>query len=483
MKKVQSIFLLLIVLSAQSFSQSEEDQIQNITSQIGLISVTIGGDFIVTGTFTAYPTERVDQFVTRMYNESRAEMLAATKDDITFKSLMGKFEKVPQRDIALIKPNGDKKKIDLLRFRLSGDFNLNPYLENDDVLIFPAVNLESSYFEVSGAVNHPGKIQYVDGDKLSDAIFFARGIDKSYDNVSSAKIYRLSQSGNVENIIEVNLDNDIELERGDRIEILGEASFKKDYSVLVLGEVNKPGEIFIKQDGNELWEVINRAGGFKETASLAHSELLRNSSVSDILKKEYIRNQYENGEDITFTKIEDLNQYFTNVEKLAMLRMSNFTEDDSLIFSIDNELRMMNSIGNIDFNNLSDPNSPDSKFTVLDKDVIIVPKKVEQIYLFGQIPQRGYHKYVEGESYHYYIQAAGGMGNFASGDVYIIDGKTREWIDVEENENYVLQPGDFIYVPKSPARSFSFYLENIARVAGILGSVATIALLIDQLSK
>lgn len=485
-KKISVLLISYFILFSNLLCQiagNNQEYSTNFSSSTPPISVTIGGNFIVTGSFSAYSGERLDQFITRIYNEAKVGLLSSSKDEVTFKTLLNTFDKFPQRGIMLVKSSGEKKVIDLLRFRLSADFSNNPYLENDDVLIFPYVNLETNYFEITGAVNKPAKFQYVDGDKLSDAIFLARGIDESYENVTKAKIYRLSQDGLSEDVIDVNLSEDVELKRGDRIEVVGDVSFKKSYSVLVLGEVNNPGKIFVKKNGSELKDVIKRAGGLKNSASLTQSVLLRNNSVTNVLRKEYIKDQYESGEDIAFTEVQDMNKYLTNVEKLAMLRMSNFTEDDSLIFAIDNQFRMLDGIGNVNFENIKDTNSADAKFMVLDKDVIIIPKKVDQVYLFGQIPKRGYHTFIEGKDYKYYLEQAGGLGEFAEGDVYVINGKTREWINIEDNEKYIIQPGDYIYIPKAPARSFSFYLENIGRVAGILGSVATIALLIDQLSK
>ncbi len=44
------------------------------------ISVTIGGEFIVNGSFSALATERVDEFVTRVYNQYKIALLTTTKD-------------------------------------------------------------------------------------------------------------------------------------------------------------------------------------------------------------------------------------------------------------------------------------------------------------------------------------------------------------------------------------------------------------------
>jgi protein involved in polysaccharide export with SLBB domain len=48
---------------------------------------------------------------------------------------------------------------------------------------------------------------------------------------------------------------------------------KKDFNIVVLGEVNNPGRIPITKNNTSLQEVIKRAGGIKNTASLKNSRL------------------------------------------------------------------------------------------------------------------------------------------------------------------------------------------------------------------
>ena len=43
------------------------------------------------------------------------------------------------RGLILKNANGEEIIIDLAKFRVNGDFINNPYLKNDDVIIFPAV--------------------------------------------------------------------------------------------------------------------------------------------------------------------------------------------------------------------------------------------------------------------------------------------------------------------------------------------------------
>ena len=89
------------------------------------------------------------------------------------------------------------------------------------MIIFPPVDLERNFFSISGAVNNPGKFPFVEGDKLSDAIELAQGINSAYKNVTSAEINRLDYNGENLNRQIIDINSDFLLKRGDRIKILG----------------------------------------------------------------------------------------------------------------------------------------------------------------------------------------------------------------------------------------------------------------------
>ena len=73
------------------------------------------------------------------------------------------------------------------------------------------------------------------------------------------------------------------------------------------------------------------------------------------------------------------------------------------------------------------------------------------------------------------------MGDLAdNGGITLIKGTTRQWIPVKD-KNAIIEPGDFIYVPKNPNHSFDYYVSKIASYFGIIGSIATIIILAKQL--
>jgi protein involved in polysaccharide export with SLBB domain len=442
----------------------------NDSEKLGVINVTIGGSFIITGTFNSLISERVDQFITRLYNEARNLALSTARDEITLAKVTSTLDKYSRRNILLKRAAGEEVKIDLEKFRLTGDFKLNPYLKNDDVIIFPEYNIETNYVSVEGAVNLPVKFQYCEGDKLSDALLFARGINPAYDDVQEVEISRLDKTGNEEEIIKAGINDVVELKNGDRIRVLSDINNKKDFKVLVLGEVKSPGYIFIKKNQTTVRDVIEKAGGFLADASLENSELIRGSNGQQVMRMKYIKEQFEKNPELKYSKF-DTKYNYQNLETLLMSRTSDLTIEDSLALSIDNLLRLMHSPGIVDFTKIDDSSSKEGAFIVKDGDVVLIPEKQDVVFMFGQINSDGYIPYVEGKNIDYYIEKAGGKGDAADGDVKVIRAKSRAWIDADEKT--VIAPGDFIYMPKKVSHSWSYYVLQAGSVASVISAIST----------
>jgi len=454
MKKILFITLCIFISV-----MAQEKNNQQISLTQFPISVTIGGKFIVNGTFPASITERVDQFVTRIYNLAKENMLSASNDLQAARNIsMSIDQEYAMRGIILKNSNGDERMIDLAKFRINGDFKNNPYIKNDDVIIFPALDLERNFVRVIGAVNNPTKFMFMDGDKLSDALVFAQGINKAYEDVTEAVIYRLSYDGSKIDSLKISLKSDILLQRGDRISVIANETRRRDYTVNVIGEVNKPGIIPITDNRTTIAEVIRKAGGFTSQADVSRAELIRGANAF---------------KSIIFSE---------QLEKLLMYRMSTLIESDSLYFEIDEKLRFQRGSGLIDFTRILDENSSEGNFIIQDYDVIYIPSKVDLVYIYGQVNKPGYLKYTPNESANYYLSLAGGVGETAS-SVYIIKGKSRSWILAEDNPETVIQPGDYIWVSKITPRTFWYHVEQASQIAAILGSIATVILLFKTVTK
>ena len=374
MKKTLVLTLCLIfTLIAQEKQNQQQSMIQFP------ISVTIGGKFIVNGSFPASMTERVDQFVTRIYNLAKENSLSIAQDLATVNEINKNLEEeYAIRGLLLKNVNGEERKIDLAKFRVNGDFINNPYLKNDDVIIFPAVDLERNFIRIIGAVNNPGKFMFVEGDKLSDAIELAQGLNKSYDNINKIIIYRLNFGGSEQDSIIIGINEDVPLMRGDRIVVAAEENKRQDYKVNVIGEVLHPGFIPITNNKTTIKDVIQMAGGFTSQADLYRSEIIRGANAF---------------ESLIFTE---------QSEKLQMARMSTLIENDSLYFQIDEKLRFLRGNGLVDFTKLSNDEFDDGKFIVQNYDVIYIPAKINLVYVYGQVNKAGYINYSADKNYDYY---------------------------------------------------------------------------------
>lgn len=462
MKTIIKFIFFICFANILVLGQDEKEK-NNLLSLTNLgapsINVTIGGNFIITGSFPALINERVDQYVTRVYFQA---------------STITKLEELPEefrrnrelyehdfalRDITLKRTDGTEQKLDLAKFRISGDFKYNPFLKNDDVIIFPRLNPENNFIFVSGAINRPGKIQFVEGDKLQDVIFLSQGLNPAYEGVDTIIISRLSYDGNNEEKLFFHINENPSLKRGDRIIFSAPEPRREDFKILIYGEVSKPGFIPITKNNTTLSEVIKKAGGFRDNADLKRAELIRGISA--------------------FVPL----MISENFEELLMRRMANITDEDSLTFLIDNRLRFSRANAALDFAKLFDDKSMESNFIVRDGDVIHIPEQINLVYVYGQVNNPGYVNFKEGADVNYYINNAGGTGATAKDEIYLIHGKTRSWTLIEDNIDYVIEAGDFIWIPKQIPRTFEYYMSLSTTLAGIIGSIATVILLIVNITK
>ena len=125
------IIFLSIILTVTIFAQDMSNMQQSSMLALNKISVTVGGDFITNGTFPASATERVDEFVTRVYNQYRLALLATTKDSRSLAELKSEIDDYAKRGIVLKHIDGTEQSIDLQKFRLTANYEENPYLLNE----------------------------------------------------------------------------------------------------------------------------------------------------------------------------------------------------------------------------------------------------------------------------------------------------------------------------------------------------------------
>jgi protein involved in polysaccharide export with SLBB domain len=420
---IKKLLLLLLICTGFAASQILNDNLQN-NSLLGnaTISVTVGGTFPFKGTFPALITERLDEFITRLYNEAVDLTLRTANDPELYRKAKEQVARFSLRGIKLKRITGEELIIDLQKFRLNGNFENNPYLKNDDVIIFPPYDIATNFISVSGAVHLPGWFYYIEGDRLSDLLELAGGVNPAYENVDSAEIIRLSYDGLNQTSFKVGINDDIVLQRGDQVRIKALETHKRNFQVLILGQVNAPGNIPITKNNTRIYDVIQAAGGFTDQASLRRSKLYTGNSLAIFLEKQYGINLAEQPD---FENVQFRNT-FVNLEAMLMFRMSNVYPEDSTYFFMENQLRVLTEGSSLDFTKINDPESDIANYIVQSGDVIIIPEIKNSVYVFGQVARPGHVNLVEGKNFEYYLNEAGGIGELAEeDDIMVIKGGSR----------------------------------------------------------
>jgi protein involved in polysaccharide export with SLBB domain len=413
------------------------------------IIVTVSGNVLNPALYTLSAVDRVDKAI------QSANMVAQRQ---TQGELSATIERMSTRNIILKRRDGSTARIDIPKFLATKEDKHNPYLREGDVVIVPRKNPSKNVIGVYGEVNNPGRFEYVEGDSITDALKIALGCTRlanldsiefsrldSEAKILETKILKLSDisDGNSKNIL---------LEPGDRIVVKQKLELREDFVVHIGGEVKYPGTYPVTKNNTRLSDALRSAGGFTEFASLKSAELYRRSvSPRDI-----------------------------DIERIMSMRGS-ISPDDTASYFMETELRLQKEIVNVDFEKLFLQKNKSQDVLLQDGDYIQIPSIKNTIYVFGQVISPGHIPFIKGGTLEYYTSKCGGFTDAArKGDVKIIKSKTKQWLDPDET---TIEEGDYIWIPKTPERSFAYYTTVLSQTASILSVVIGIAVLIVQVTK
>lgn len=412
--------------------------------------------FIVTVTGVgqgSYPTSaimRASSLIAFIFSDS----LSLTKSGTT----PGDRFNFSFRNIKLKRKNGEIQRIDLYKYYATQDERYNPFLREGDVITLQKYDWEGKFLAIQGAVQFPGVFEFIEGDDLETAIELVRGVT-SVANMDSVIISRMDPSATRMEKIIVNYEKDkkMKLEANDRVYVNAYAEQRRDFRVLVLGEVVRPGSYPITLNTTRLSDIINEAGGLLPNSYLPNSEVYRKLDTFFIQTKN--RDTLEN----VYTR--RLNDIVSNKEEKE---------------SFDNDLLYKIGRVNVDFDKLSaGDNSQD--IVLKNGDIVYIADNKKLVYVYGQVNRPGFVPYKEGADAQYYVDAAGGYGERADEEeVRVIKFKTREWLEPDEA---TIQSSDFVYVPRIIKRDFAYDIDLISKVAGVIVSVITLTLLVIQSQK
>lgn len=411
------------------------------------IIVSVLGNILNPGLYTLTAVDRANRAIEEANKPTQKQSLQDVNTITT---------EMSTRNILLKHKDGSQERVDITKFLATKEDKWDPYLREGDVLIVPRKNLQKNVFGIYGEVNAPGRYEYVQGDSLLDALRIGQGFTRLALS-DSVQFSRLNPDGTELTTRVVNLKAirdaagaNLPLEPGDRVVVKTRLDLREDYRVYVAGEVLYPGTYPITKNRTKLSEVIRQAGGFTEFAWLEAAELNRRSVRSEDIQ----------------------------LERLMSLR-GGASSEDSAYYLLETDLRLRKEIVNVDFHKLFVHGDSTQDVIVQTEDYIYIPSRRNTIYVFGQVVTPGNVPYVEGKGFEYYVRKAGGFTDRArSGDLKIVKAKTRQWLAPKET---TIEEGDYVWVPKDPERPFAYYMNIYAQFAAIIGTAATVALLVNSL--
>lgn len=405
------------------------------------------------GTFEVSPVTRVSEILKMLIfdtlNTSRV-FYEKTNEREFFNT------QISMRNLELFRKDGDVKHVDIYKYFLTNDDEHNPFFLEGDLLKIPYIRLENNFITIGGAVQLAGSYEHVDGDDLETVIGIARGFDVNAEQ-DSILLYRPFGSQDGYDIMDLKYEDSkkLKIEKYDRVFVKSKINFQKNLSVLVLGEVMRPGYYPISFKSTKLKDAIEMAGGFKDKAYLPLSILFRDYD-SEYTSKD-------------------------STELLINLRANDLivSDRDRSNFSVDIKSKRNRVI--VDFEKLFKKNDESQNILLEGKDVIYINDNKNIVYVFGQVGQEGYVPFKKGEDVDYYINRAGGFSLAADeNDTRVIKFNSRGWYKPDET---TVESGDFVYVPKEVNEPFSVTVGLIAQIAGVILGVLTTYILIEQNKK
>ena len=213
----------------------------------------------------------------------------------------GLLEDAYSRNISIRRSNGVQYEIKSYSYE---EFRKYKPQSGDLIYFGKATDLIENKVTISGAVKRPDVFEWKQGQKISDIIKKADGLEKGY-NADRGLVLRLQNDKSKQylrfNIIDSigNIDNDFYLKAGDSIQIFAVTPIDDIAQIQIYGQIKYPGTYSYHKD-IRIKDLILLAGGLNYAASLNNIEITRKKLPYDISTnksvtiKSYEYNQYAN---------------------------------------------------------------------------------------------------------------------------------------------------------------------------------------------
>ncbi len=310
---------------------------------------------------------------------------------------------------------------------------------------------------IRGEVFNSGNYLIDDSTDINKLIKLSGGLTREayLDNFEIVR-YRIENGERKYNILKYSLSeaikNNLKIEEFDEVTIFKIPNWNDQESIFISGEVKFPGR-YIIQKGDSLQDLINRAGGYLQTAFLDGAVFTRQSiqKQQEIRLKDSIRQLKQ---DSVYLISMPSSSEQASSEKTMLLKVM-----DSLI----SELADFKPNGRVSVD------LKKSNFVLENGDELYIPTINETVAIIGEVLNPTTFFYVEGLTVADYLDKAGGLNHKADSDnIYIVhangeaEAYNSGWL-FGNSQN--IKTGDMIIVPmRIETSSFMTFSKDISQV-------------------
>lgn len=367
------------------------------------------------------------------------------------------------REILLIRDNEIIETLDIYDLLMNANFSTKTRLRSGDVVF---VEKRKNLVQVSGAFNRPHIYELNDNQTLNDAVEYSYGLN----SIADTKNIHLKRvlNGEVTKVPIWNLSQleELKAKDGDHV-FIREHNFRE---VTIYGSVMNPSS-YLMTEGDTIFDLIKKAGGYTKNAN-PYAAVYESEEVFEINKM---------AKDLLYQDF--MNSIITMIESSVA-----GDKEYSSALSLAENLKDIKPSGRIVIDLLD--KETDRPLLIKDKDVLFIPEKNNNIYIYGEVHREGVREYSNGKNVEYYITESAGLKDSAdnksiyvlypNGTISRVNYKNRKNLFSNQVASEDIPPGSIIFVPRKVNQRVNNTLaaQAYATILGQIGvSLASLSVL------